>query len=95
MAEVKAPLSVVTKVGTLPADFSAATSLALILDFSTPHPRHFGAPAATASAFRVGSFEGAVAFDACPKGHRLRNVEQPASSSAVAATAGIVAVRIT
>lgn len=43
------------------ADFRAATSLALALDFDAPHPRHFGAPAATASAFRVGSFEGAVA----------------------------------
>ena len=45
----------------MPADFSAATSLALTLDFNAPHPRHFGAPAATASDFRVGSFEGSVA----------------------------------
>lgn len=41
-------------------DFSAATSLALTLDFSRPHPRHFGAPAATSEAFRVGDFEGDV-----------------------------------
>lgn len=42
-------------------DFAAATSLALTLDFSRPHPRHFGAPAATSEPFRVGSFEGDVA----------------------------------
>ncbi|MDQ2639484.1 MAG: cyclase family protein [Pseudomonadota bacterium] len=42
-------------------DFSAAVSLALTLDFSRPHPRHFGAPAASSEAFRVGSFEGDVA----------------------------------
>jgi arylformamidase len=63
VAEVKASAGVVIRAGTLP-DFSAATSLALTLDFSAPHPRHFGAPAATASAFRVGDFEGAVAHGA-------------------------------
>lgn len=47
--------------GALAVDFSAATSLALALDFTRPHPRHFGAPAATAEPFRVGDFEGAVA----------------------------------
>lgn len=42
-------------------DFSAAVPLALTLDFSRPHPRHFGAPAASSEAFKVGSFEGEVA----------------------------------
>jgi arylformamidase len=42
-------------------DFDGAVSLALALDFTRPHPRHFGAPAATSEAFSVGSFEGAVA----------------------------------
>lgn len=42
-------------------DFSGAVSLALVLDFDRPHPRHFGAPPATSEAFRVGSFEGDVA----------------------------------
>lgn len=41
-------------------DFGAAVSLALTLDFAQPHPRHFGAPAATTEAFRAGSFEGDV-----------------------------------
>ncbi|HWL63734.1 MAG TPA: cyclase family protein [Steroidobacteraceae bacterium] len=42
-------------------DFSAAVPLALTLDFSRPHPRHFGAPAASSEAFKVDSFEGDVA----------------------------------
>ena len=42
-------------------DFSAATSLALALDFEGDHPRHFGAPAAHSSAFRTEGFEGEVA----------------------------------
>jgi arylformamidase len=46
---------------TLAVDFTAATSLALPLDFDAPHPRHFGAPAARSEALRVGSFEGEVA----------------------------------
>lgn len=46
---------------TLQVDFTAATSLALPLDFNAPHPRHFGAPAAHSAAFRVGGFEGEVA----------------------------------
>jgi arylformamidase len=46
----------------LAVDFDAATSLALALDFSQEHPRHFGAPPATSTAFRSGSFEGAVAL---------------------------------
>lgn len=37
-----------------------ATSLAAVLDFDGPHPRHFGAPAATARPFVVGSFNGDV-----------------------------------
>lgn len=45
-------------------DFSAAVPLALMLDFSRPHPRHFGAPAASSEAFRVGNFEGDVALGA-------------------------------
>lgn len=45
----------------LAVDFDAATSLALTLDFSQDHPRHFGAPLATSAPFRNGSFEGAVA----------------------------------
>jgi kynurenine formamidase len=42
-------------------DFSSATSLAMELDFEGTHPRHFGAPAARSSAFRVEGFEGEVA----------------------------------
>jgi kynurenine formamidase len=42
-------------------DFSAATSLALLLDFAGVHPRHFGAPAADSRAFQVEGFEGEVA----------------------------------
>ncbi len=45
----------------LAVDFGAATSLALHLDFSSVHPRHFGAPTATSEPFQAGSFEGAVA----------------------------------
>lgn len=45
----------------LAVDFNAATSLALHLDFSSPHPQHYGAPPATSQAFQAGSFEGAVA----------------------------------
>lgn len=42
-------------------DFDAAVPLALTLDFTRPHPRHFGAPPATSEAFSIGSFEGDVA----------------------------------
>jgi kynurenine formamidase len=42
-------------------DFSAATSLALALNFDAAQPRHFGAPAAVSSAFRIEGFEGEVA----------------------------------
>src|SRR5690606_448851 len=42
-------------------DFGRAVSLALALDFDRPHPRHFGAPAASSEPFRVGGFEGDVA----------------------------------
>lgn len=52
-------------------DFSAAVSLALQLDFSLPHPRHFGAPLASSEAFRVGSFEGEVARGASCNCRRL------------------------
>ena len=45
----------------LAVDFDAATPLALVLDFSSDHPGHFGAPPATSSPFRSGSFEGEVA----------------------------------
>jgi kynurenine formamidase len=41
-------------------DFTAATSLALQLDFDAPHPRHFGAPAAQMQPLRLGDFEGEV-----------------------------------
>jgi arylformamidase len=41
-------------------DFTAATSLALQLDFNAPHPRHFGAPAAATQPLRIGDFEGEV-----------------------------------
>jgi len=41
-------------------DFAAATALALQLDFSAPHPRHFGAPAAEMQPLRLGDFEGEV-----------------------------------
>jgi kynurenine formamidase len=52
-------------------DFGAAVSLALSLDFSRPHPRHFGAPLASSEAFRVGSFEGDVARGASCNCRRL------------------------
>jgi kynurenine formamidase len=42
-------------------DFTGATSLALALDFDAAQPRHFGAPLAHSTAFRVGAFEGEVA----------------------------------
>jgi kynurenine formamidase len=45
----------------LVVDFNAATSLALPLDFDAAQPQHFGAPPATSTPYRVGSFEGAVA----------------------------------
>jgi kynurenine formamidase len=45
-------------------DYSAATSLALELDFDQIHPRHFGAPSASSTPFRVGSFEGEVVLGA-------------------------------
>ena len=45
-------------------DYSAATSLALELDFDQIHPRHFGAPPASSTPFRVGSFEGEVVLGA-------------------------------
>jgi kynurenine formamidase len=48
----------------LAVDFDAAVSLALTLDFSNDHPRHFGAPLATGTPFTSGSFEGAVASGA-------------------------------
>jgi kynurenine formamidase len=47
--------------GTLPElNFAAATPLALQLDFTAPHPRHFGAPAAESHPLRLGDFEGEV-----------------------------------
>lgn len=52
-------------------DFNAATPLALALDFTQPHPRHFGTPAATAEPFRVEGFEGAVARGASCNCQRL------------------------
>jgi kynurenine formamidase len=52
-------------------DFGAAVPLALTLDFSAPHPRHFGAPAATSEAFCIGSFEGEVARGASCNCRRL------------------------
>lgn len=52
-------------------DFGAAVSLALTLDFSAPHPQHFGAPAATSQAFSVGSFEGDVTRGASCNCRRL------------------------
>jgi hypothetical protein len=45
-------------------DYSAATSLALELDFDSLHPRHFGAPTASSTPFRAGSFEGEVLLGA-------------------------------
>ena len=45
----------------LVVDFDAAISLALPLDFNASHPQHFGAPAATSTALRSGTFEGSVA----------------------------------
>jgi len=43
------------------ADFAAATSLALPLDFDAPQPRHFGAPPASSTPLHVGAFNGEVA----------------------------------
>jgi arylformamidase len=45
----------------LAVNFDAAVSLALPLDFSQDHPRHFGAPLATSTPYRSGRFEGLVA----------------------------------
>jgi kynurenine formamidase len=55
----------------LAVDFDAATSLALHLDFSSPHPRHFGAPPATSLPFQAGNFEGTVARGASCNCQRL------------------------
>jgi arylformamidase len=44
----------------LTVNFNAATSLALTLQFDAAHPRHFGAPPATSTAYQAGGFEGAV-----------------------------------
>lgn len=52
-------------------DFGAAVPLALTLDFSAPHPRHFGSPPATSEPFRVGGFEGDVARGASCNCRRL------------------------
>jgi kynurenine formamidase len=41
-------------------DFTAATSLAMELDFDGAQPQHFGAPAARSTPFSTGSFEGDV-----------------------------------
>jgi arylformamidase len=48
----------------LEVDYSAATSLALELDFDHMHPRHFGAPPASSTAFRTDGFEGEVVLGA-------------------------------
>jgi hypothetical protein len=48
----------------LRVDYSAATSLALELNFDALHPRHFGAPAASSTPFRVDGFEGEVVLGA-------------------------------
>jgi kynurenine formamidase len=42
-------------------NFAAATSLAMELDFNGAQPQHFGAPPASSTPFRLGSFEGDVA----------------------------------
>ena len=63
--------AVVSRAAVPAVDFGAAVPLALALDFSAPHPRHFGAPAATSEAFRVGSFEGDVARGASCNCRRL------------------------
>jgi kynurenine formamidase len=58
--------------GVVPAvDFGAAVSLALVLEFDRPHPRHFGAPAATSEPFRMAGFEGEVARGASCNCRRL------------------------
>lgn len=48
----------------LRVDYSAATSLALELNFEALHPRHFGAPAASSTPLRVEGFEGEVVLGA-------------------------------
>jgi kynurenine formamidase len=45
----------------LAVDFEAAIALALVLDFNAAQPQHFGAPPATSTPLRSGSFEGLVA----------------------------------
>jgi arylformamidase len=42
-------------------NFTAATSLAMELDFNGTQPQHFGAPPASSTPFRSGSFAGDVA----------------------------------
>jgi hypothetical protein len=44
----------------LPGRLGRATSLAATLEFDGPHPRHFGAPPATARPFVAGDFNGDV-----------------------------------
>lgn len=50
-----------TDAGAWRARLGQATSLARLLDFDRPHPRAFGAPRATTSAFTAGAFNGDVA----------------------------------
>jgi arylformamidase len=50
-----------TSIAASAVDFAAATSLALELDFNGAQPQHFGAPPASSTPFRIGSFEGDVA----------------------------------
>jgi arylformamidase len=52
-------------------NFNAATSLALPQEFNASQPQHFGAPAASSAAFRIGSFEGEVARGASSNCQRI------------------------
>lgn len=49
-----------TDAGAWRARLGAPVSLARVLDFDAPHPRAFGAPAATTSPFVAGAFNGEV-----------------------------------
>jgi arylformamidase len=55
----------------LEVDYSAATSLALELDFAATHPRHFGAPAASSTPYRTEGFEGEVILGASCNCHSI------------------------
>ncbi len=59
-------MNAVLQIGTreVVVDLSHPLSLARVLDFEAPQPRHFGAPAATAQAYSAPGFSGSVSSGA-------------------------------